>query len=172
MNVETMVRLLSHRGSLFIIKETWVKGDDKVCPRCKGSGRFDDRGRVERGGYSDRPVENGRRGDEDRRSESVRRGDTGTGAIRRDSEGPRVPQTGWICAVCEGHGRAQKRFVVQEVPHWYFQVTDEGVEFSITLKRDDIRIYFSEEEAQAGAIYRNLQERNEVITGVPGWFEM
>lgn len=174
MNLETMVRLLSHRGSLFIIKETWVKGDDKVCPRCKGSGRFDDLGRVGRGEREDVRRENERHGENDQPGENTqRREENGRrGATRHAPNELAVPQPGSICAVCEGHGRAQKRFVVHEVPHWYFQVSDEGVEFSITLKREDIQVYFSDEEAQAWALFRNLQERTEVVTGVPGWSEM
>lgn len=170
-NLETMVRLLVHRGSLFIIKETWVKGDRKLCPRCKGSGRYEVGG-TEQGGHSERPVENGRRGNRNGRVESRLGGDDRTGESHRDSERPTVPQPGWICAVCEGHGRAQKRFVVQEVPHWYFQVTDAGVEFSITLKRDDVQIFFTEEEARAWAIFRNFQEMSESMMGVQGWIKM
>ncbi|MBX3073450.1 hypothetical protein KF913_05975 [Candidatus Obscuribacterales bacterium] len=77
-----------------------------------------------------------------------------------------VPQPTSVCAVCEGGGRAMKMFVVQEVPRWYFQVSDEGVEFSVTLKREDIEIFFSETDAQSHAHLQNQLARTAVVDGL------
>ncbi len=61
---------------------------------------------------------------------------------------------------------AIKKFVVQEVPRWYFQVSDEGVEFSVTLKREDIEIFFTETDAQSHAHLQNHLARTAIVDGL------
>lgn len=152
MRIDELVRLLNHRGPLYIVKETWTKGDESDCPRCKGSGRFD----AGEGGsrFADGP---GSR--QARSSAGSNRARIETTAV------PLVPQPTSVCAVCEGGGRAMKKFVVQEVPRWYFQVTDEGIEFSVTLKREDIEIFFNESDAQSRAHLENHLARTAVVDG-------
>jgi len=149
--IDELVRLLNHRGPLYIVKETWTKGNECDCPRCKGCGRFD------AGVGGSRFAEAGSR--QPRSSAGSSRARIETTAV------PLVPQPTSVCAVCEGGGRAMKKFVVQEVPRWYFQVTDEGIEFSVTLKREDIEIFFNESDAQSRAHLENHLARTAVVDG-------
>lgn len=152
MRIDELVRLLNHRGSLYIVKETWTKGNECSCPRCNGSGRFDDR-----------RSSSLRDGPGGRKSHS---GAASVGARIERVAATLVPQPTSVCAVCEGGGRAMKMFVVQEVPRWYFQVSDEGVEFSVTLKREDIEIFFSETDAQSHAHLQNQLARTADVDGL------
>lgn len=161
MRIDELVRLLNHRGPLYIVKETWTKGDECDCPRCKGSGRFDAAG----GGSRFDAGEGGSRFADGPGSRQARSSAGSNRACIETTAVPLVPQPTSVCAVCEGGGRAMKKFVVQEVPRWYFQVTDEGIEFSVTLKREDIEIFFNESDAQSRAHLENHLARTAVVDG-------